>query len=486
MTGALGLFLARAAGGLTHAIASLDGGSRSGDEVQREADRVAAALKARGVEPDEPVHLRMGNRAADIAGLLGIWQAGAVAVPVHISAATATIERLNGLSRARLLLDAGDVQEIGSKPPAVRLLLKGAALIMFTSGTTGMPKGVVVGHDRMAAKLEVLDRLLGLRFDDTVLLPLQMTFIFGLWVMLLALSKGAKLVLAPKFSPATIAPPLQDATVLAAVPSIYRALMLDPPAAPKLRMMMTGGEVLAPHLARAMTRYSPAAIHDLYGLTETGTCDFCLGPADAPHGFGSIGRATDGVAYRIAADGELQIKSPFGMLGFLDDPALTAASFVDGHYRTGDLACVTADGFVQLIGRAKEIISRGGTKVAPLEIDNLIAEHPDVAAALCAGVPDERLGEVIHAAVVRRDGATLDAAALRDCCWHAPSATRCLRRSTSSMRCRSARPARATARLWRRWLIPPRAAGRVASADRREPGGVVSVVEHDPTRPLTS
>jgi acyl-CoA synthetase (AMP-forming)/AMP-acid ligase II len=231
--------------------------------------------------------------------------------------------------------------------------------------------------------------------------------------MLLALSKGAQLVLVPKFSPDTMARGLRDATVLAAVPSVYRALLLDPPAAPKLRMMMTGGEVLPPHLAQAMTKFSSAGIFDLYGLTETGTCDFCLAPPDAPHGFGSIGHATPQVQYRIAPDGELQIKSPFGMLGFLDAPEQTAASFADGYYKTGDLARETPDGFVQLIGRAKEIISRGGTKIAPLEVDNLIAQHPAVAAALCAGVPDERLGEVVHAAIVRREGATIDAAELR-------------------------------------------------------------------------
>jgi acyl-CoA synthetase (AMP-forming)/AMP-acid ligase II len=284
---------------------------------------------------------------------------------------------------------------------------------MFTSGTTGVPKGAVVGHDRMAAKLKVLDQLLNLRGDDTVLLPLQMTFIFGLWVMLLALSKGARLLLVPKFSPDVMANDLRAAAVLAAVPSVYRALLLDPPPAPKLRMMMTGGEVLPSHLARAMTKFSNANIFDLYGLTETGTCDFCLAPSDAPHGFGTIGRATPQVQYRIAGDGELQIKSPFGMLGFLDAPEQTAASFADGYYRTGDLARETPEGLIQLIGRTKEIISRGGTKIAPLEIDNLIAEHPAVAAALCAGVPNERLGEVVHAAVVRRDGATIEAAELR-------------------------------------------------------------------------
>ena len=167
-----------------------------------------------------------------------------------------------------------------------------------------------------------------------------------------------------------------------------------------------------------MARLAPAAIHDLYGLTETGSCDFHLGPAGQPQGFGTIGHPTERVMFRIARDGgavaagetgELQIRTPFGMLGYLDNPALTEASFEDGYFKTGDLARLTADGAVALIGRAKDIISRGGNKIAPLEIDNLLAEHPDIAAALCAGVADERLGEVIHAVIVTRAGARLDA-----------------------------------------------------------------------------
>jgi acyl-CoA synthetase (AMP-forming)/AMP-acid ligase II len=92
---------------------------------------------------------------------------------------------------------------------------------------------------------------------------------------------------------------------------------------------------------------------------------------------------------------------------------LTEASFDGGYFKTGDLARLTADGAVALIGRAKDIISRGGNKIAPLEIDNLLTEHPDIAAALCAGVADERLGEVIHAVIVTRAGAHLDTSELR-------------------------------------------------------------------------
>ena len=115
---------------------------------------------------------------------------------------------------------------------------------------------------------------------------------------------------------------------------------------------------------------------------------------------------------RIAADGELQIRTPFGMLGYLDNPSPTAASFQDGYFRTGDLARTRPDSRVELTGRSKDIVSRGGMKIAPLEIDNLLCEHPAVAAALCVGVPDERLGETIHAAIVVHAGRSVDEAGI--------------------------------------------------------------------------
>ncbi len=424
MNVALARLLGDALGALDHAVESTDGERVRAHELAALAERVTAALTAHGVAPGEPVHIRIGNRPSDLGALLGLWRTGAVAVPLHVSAAASTVERLQRRTASRLLVDGDRIDVIAASPPPDRPLLRDAAVVIFTSGSTGEPKGVVIGHQRLADKLAVLDRLLGLRADDVVLVPLQLTFIFGLWVSLLALMRGARLVLVPKFSRDAIALGLQNATVLAGVPSMFRTLLAGhPPDAPHLRMIMTGGEVLPPRLADAMRRFAPAAVYDLYGLTETGSCDFCLAPADQPAGFGSIGTPTERVAFRVAQDGvavgpaetgELQIRTPFGMLGYLDDPQLTQASFEDGYFKTGDLARLTASGRVELVGRAKDIVSRGGHKIAPLEIDNLLAEHPDIAAALCAGVPDERLGEVIHAVVVPHTGAQLDAGALRD------------------------------------------------------------------------
>src|SRR5262249_32289875 len=151
-----------------------------------------------------------------------------------------------------------------SSAPPERPLLRDGALVIFTSGSTGEPKGVVIGHRPFAHKLAVLDRLLGLRADDVVLLPLQLPFIFGLWVSLLALMRGARLVLVPRFSREVMGRGLADATVLAGVPSMFRALVADSaPSAPHLRLIMTGGEVLAPKLADSLRCFADAEIYDL-------------------------------------------------------------------------------------------------------------------------------------------------------------------------------------------------------------------------------
>ena len=125
-----------------------------------------------------------------------------------------------------------------------------------------------------------------------------------------------------------------------------------------------------------------------------------------------IGRPAPGVEFRIVADegrqaaagetGELQIRTPYAMNGYLDADDLTRAAFADGYFRTGDLARERGPGVVELVGRAKEIISRGGNKVAPLEVEQVLLQHPAVAQALVTGVPDAQLGERIHALIVAR------------------------------------------------------------------------------------
>jgi len=396
------------------------------DALRAQADAVAQALAVRGLRPDEPVHLAIGNRATDIAAMLGIWRAGGVLVPVHVASLPGTLARVRELTGARFAVDGDGLTEIGTAPPPPRPLLQGAALVIFTSGSTGLPKGVVLGHDALAGKLDVLDALLRFTPGDTVSVPLQMTFIFGIWACLLSLRARATLALVPRFSAAALSQALDGGvTVLAAVPSMLRTLAAGNAlngAGP--RLLLTGGEPLGPELRRAVAQAWPRTdVHDLYGLTETGSCDFWMPRAQDATQAGSIGRPTEQVAFRIVGSdghdlpvgepGELQIRTPFGMLGYLDDPALTESSFNGGYFRTGDIAQRGPEGCVELVGRLKEIVSRGGNKIAPQEIDNLLCSHPDVAAALSAGVPDARLGEALHAVVVLKAGVMLTSQDLR-------------------------------------------------------------------------
>ena len=247
MSGILAGLLDDALKSLGHAVESTSGERQEPGDLLALADRAGRALAGRGVAPNEPVHVTIGNRASDLGALLGVWQAGAVVVPVHASAAPSTIERVQRISRARFSIDGDRLDVHDHLAPPDRALLGDAALVIFTSGSTGEPKGVVIGHRRLADKLAVLDRLLKIRSDDVVLSPLQLTFIFGLWVSLLTLMKGARLVLVPKFTSDAMERGLTESTVLAGVPSMFRALLADSAVtAPNLRLILTGGEVLAP------------------------------------------------------------------------------------------------------------------------------------------------------------------------------------------------------------------------------------------------
>ncbi|HVX77480.1 MAG TPA: fatty acid--CoA ligase family protein [Bradyrhizobium sp.] len=420
MTGALALRLDRALAESGSSFVDSSGTRLSAAMLLPQAEQVAALLAQANLHGSEPVHLEIGNRPVDIAAMLGIWRAGGTVVPIHTSSVAATRMALATKTGARFLIDGTGLQRIGAEPPAPRALLSGSALVIFTSGTTGSPKGVVVGHDALAGKMDVLKSLLSLRRDDVVAIPLQLNFIFGLWACLLSIESGADIGLIPKFSAETAGRWLDSgATVLAAVPTMLRTLLAGtPPAAPRLRMILAGGEVMPPALnAKVSAIWPSAGIYDLYGSTETGSCDFCLDAAGQIPGRGSIGVPTSNVAFRIRKSdgtlaphgeaGELEIASPYSMLGYLDDPDLTKASFNDGYFRSGDLARIRSDGRTEIVGRSKEIISRGGNKVSPLELDHLLSSHPDVAVALCTGVPDERLGETIHAMVVLNPGACL-------------------------------------------------------------------------------
>jgi len=414
----------------------------------------SSRLCAAGLAPNEPVLVKVSNRAEDFAAFLGVWMAGGVVVPVHRSVPPAVLELMQAKARARFELDpdpddrkalhALRAVAVGEPGPSTcsagadRPLLDDAAFVIFTSGSTGAPKGVVLTHSRFAAKLDAIRSMLpALAPGDGVLLVLNNTFSFGIWMALLCLLSGGCLVLRERFDPADFAQTLVRERIVrvGVVPTMMRSMAagLSPRAivraahalrqAQCLREVLIGGESLGLELsARVRRLIAPARLYDIYGLTETSTCDFFLLPDDYPAHPDSIGRASPGVRWRIVdgagADvhagetGELMIRSEFVMAGYLDDPQLTAASLRAGWLATGDLARAGADGFVSIVGRSKELIVRGGNKVTPQEIERAACECPGVAAAMAAGLPDPVMGQRIHLMVVAAPGAALDAGSL--------------------------------------------------------------------------
>jgi long-chain acyl-CoA synthetase len=349
-------------------------------------------------------------------------------VPLHRNALPATVEDLLSRTGARFILDgdaADPVARLARMGPPERALLAGAALVIFTSGTTGTPKGVVLGHEAFAGKLAAIDSLLHFTPDTRTLLVLQLGFSFGQWVSLLTLARGGTLVLREKFAAARVLALLAQERIdrLGVIPTMLRAMLpsLRGAEGPAIvaalgadgveRLFMAGGEALPYPLGHALRATVPGLdICDIYGLTETGTSDFVLLPAAQDRFPGTIGWPSPGVRFAIHDEhgtalplggaGELVIDTPFIMRGYLDAPALTAASFRDHWFRTGDLAEATADGVVRLVGRSKELINRAGNKISPIEVERAMLDHPALAEALATGVPDERLGEAIHLLVV--------------------------------------------------------------------------------------
>jgi len=406
-------------------------------ELSEAAFAVESALRAVGLEPDEPVIVPVANEARDPAALIGTWLAGGVAVPVARRAPKAVIEATSAATGARFSLTNSPnecVSQIKTEPPATRPLLRGAAIIDFTSGSTGRPKGVVLSHRAFVGKLDAIDSKLSFAPSTRALLVLQITFIFGQWLMLLTLLKCGTLWMRSRFDPVNVLAALKEQCIsdVALVPTMLRRIVAldDAISRPLIAnagrcRILTGGEPFGRELSTRLKELMPhAPVIDIYGSTETCSSDFFLTEEEREEFAETIGHPGPQVQIRIADDqglgspangaGELQIRTPFIMNGYLDEHDMTRAAFEGGFFRTGDLARIREDGRVELVGRIKDIISRGGAKVSPLELDRVLVQHPAVAAALTAGVPDPILGERIHALVVPRPGTDIDEKVLRE------------------------------------------------------------------------
>jgi len=397
-------------------------------ELLQKAEVIASQLRAHGAQPNEPIHVLVSNRPSDIAAILGVWLADGVIVPIGRASPKDVLLKIQKKTKTRFLIDYQALNEepmimISSLSKISELdVPKNAAFIIFTSGSTGEPKGVVISHQSFIAKLYEIDKLLAFNEQDRLLLVLNINFVFGLWLALLTLLKGGVIYLHEKFNPEDFIHSLADneITRVGVVPTMMRVIFSKPEIVDQiekkvntgcLKQILIGGESLGRSLAvNVRKQFSKTELIDIYGSTETASCDFFSFPDNFSKYPGSIGKPSGGVTYRIVdscnepvkagVEGELQICSPYLMSCYLGDDELTKKAFAGPWFKTGDIAKEVGPSVVELMGRSKELISRGGNKITPGEIEQAICSHPAVAAAMAVGIADDVLGECIHMLII--------------------------------------------------------------------------------------
>lgn len=297
------------------------------------------------------------------------------------------------------------------------------ALVLHTSGSTGRPKRVPLAHANLSISAGNVARSYSLGPDDVSLCVMPLFHVHGLVASTLAtLSTGGTVVVPGKFSPLSFWRVAQDygVTWYSAVPTLHQLLLArvtDPASrrlagTERLRFIRSCSAALPPQVMHALETAFGAPVLEAYGMTEAAhqMASNPLPPAERKPG--SVGLGTDvrisimdaaGQHLPVGERGEVVIQGPNVIRGYESNPEANATSFVDGWFRTGDQGYLDSDGYLTLVGRLKELINRGGEKISPREIDEVLLAHPSVAEAVCFGVPHATWGEEVAAAVVVRD-----------------------------------------------------------------------------------
>jgi long-chain acyl-CoA synthetase len=307
------------------------------------------------------------------------------------------------------------------------------AIVLYTSGTTGSPKGAELTHANMQRNAEISVGLVDTKPGDVVFGGLPLFHSFGQTVgMNASVLAGATMTLIPRFEPTKALEILQrdKVTIMLGVPTMYVALLQHPDKADydlsSLRVCASGGASLPVEVLRGFEQAFGAVILEGYGLSETSPVA-SFNHADRERKPGSIGQPVDGVEFRLIDDewneitevgaiGEIAIKGHNVMKGYLGKPDATAWAIRDGWFRTGDLARRDDEGYYYIVDRAKDMIIRGGYNVYPREIEEVLYEHPAVATAAVVGIPHPELGEEVAAAVTLKPGTTATEEELREFC----------------------------------------------------------------------
>jgi len=417
-----------------------DGGALTHADLRRRARVFAERLAERGVRAGDTIAVAIPNRWTFAVALLGGWQLGATVAPLDPLLKSDERAAILADLAPTLLVESSDVpadeHEASAGAGAGALGVEGTrslpapALVLYTSGSTGRPKGAVLSHAALTfANESWAGPVMELTPGDVVLATLPLSHSFGLNGALLApLLAGASVVLVERFAPEVVLEAIgrYGVTVFPGVATMFRRLLESPTLAgadlSRMRLAVSGAAPCPWELAEEWRQRTGIRIVRGYGMTELFRPISYLA-RDATESPEAIGRAVPGVEVRTVDDagralpagevGELWIKSPAAMQGYVNDPEETRGVLTsDGWFRTGDLATMSPDGLVRIVGRKRERILRGGHSVFPQEVEAVLLTHPEVAEAAVVGVPHPTLGEEVHAFVALRPGAGADAGAL--------------------------------------------------------------------------
>ena len=408
------------------------GGRFSSADVEDRVRAVAAALESRGVEPGDRVAFHLPVGVDSVVAYRACWRIGAVAVALHPAAgshdlkqalaqatpavAITTGERLQAPGVDAMGLDeltaaVSDTTARRSGEPAAS---SADAVVMFTSGSTGRPRGVVHTHGSLGYKVTQLSAAHGLTGNDCALVPSPLAHVAGLLHgVLIPPALGAKTVLMPRWDPEAALTLIEQESVTYMVgpPTLFTTLMdcdgFDTARTATLRMISCGGTGVTPAFCRRAAATLGVVVKRSYGSTEAPTIATSRFDDPTDKMILTDGRAFGDARLRVADDGELWVSGPELARGYLD-PAATRTAFVDGWFRTGDLATVE-DGWVTVTGRLGDRIIRSGENISATEVEQHLEAHPAVLAAAAVAEPDDRLGERVAAFVVAPGGFDLTA-----------------------------------------------------------------------------
>ena len=403
--------------------------------------RVAGLLAARGVGAGDRVGVMLPNVPYFAAVYYGVLRAGAVVVPMNVLLKRREVDYYLSDSGATQLFvwhdfagaapaDAivvvpGEFEQlIGAAEPLSEPVARDdedTAIILYTSGTTGAPKGAELTHANLRRNVEIVVNMLDLGAEDVVLGALPLFHAFGQTAGLnAAIAAGACLTLIPRFDPrAALAMIERDrVTVFEGVPTMFGAMLHadERPDTTSLRLCVSGGAAMPVEVLRGFEEAFGCKVLEGYGLSETSPVASFNHP-DRERKPGSIGTPVAGVEMRLdgEAPAEILIRGHNVMKGYWNRPDATKEAIdADGWFRTGDIATVDEDGFFFIVDRKKDMIIRGGYNVYPREIEEVLYEHPAVREAAVIGVPHPELGEEVAAAVALKADASATEDELRD------------------------------------------------------------------------